>query len=277
MSALLRDVAREPLLHFLIVGAALFGLDAAIRSDDSAHDEGERRIVVDAGVRAELRDGWAHAHGAPPSDAELEALVARWIDEEILYREGLARGLDQGDPRVRARVASSMSFVLRSEAVVPAPSERELRAFFDAHAELWAEQALVDFTHVFVEGDDDEARARADELLAQVRAGASPNGLGDTFSGGRRYRRRRIAQLAESFGEGFARAIETQAERDWELLRSRFGLHVVRVDARSAARAADFETARADVVHAWTEARQEEEVARAIERLRGRWEIATAP
>lgn len=274
MSPLLREVAREPLLHFLVVGAALFGLEAALRVDEPEPDE--RRIVVDAGVRAELADGWAHTHGGPPSDAELDGLVARWIDDEVLYREGLARGLEQGDPRVRALVASSMAYVLESEAVVPSPSEAELRAYFDEHAAEWSEEALIDFTHVFVEGDGEATRARAEELLAQLRAGASPNGLGDTFSGGRRYRRRRVGQLAESFGEDFARALDGQAEGAWAIVTSRFGLHVARVDARSAARDADFERARQDVIHAWTAAQREAERARALARLRARWEITTS-
>lgn len=272
----MRDLAREPLLHFVVLGAALFALDRWVAGQgDEA--EPERAIVIDADVRAELADRWLHAHGERPSEAELERLVERWVDEEVLYREALARGLDRDDPQVRARLASSMAYLLDAQAVIEEPSEEELRAHFEAHAERWAEEARLDFTHVFVPREDPRAEARAAELLAAIEAGASPNGLGETFPGGRRYRGRRLEQLGESFGPEFVQGLEAQPEGVWALRRSRYGVHLVRVDARSAARAADFARAREDVRHDLREARAEEARARELARLRARWDVVVRP
>ncbi|AKF08943.1 peptidyl-prolyl cis-trans isomerase [Sandaracinus amylolyticus] len=263
---------REPLLHFVVLGMALLALDRAL-AGGAAEDTRERSIVVDEGVRAELADAWEHAHGAPPSQAELEALVARWIDDEILYREALERGLDRDDPQVRSRLASSMGYVLDAQALASEPTEDELRAHFAAHREQWAHEARIDFTQVFVSSEHEDARARAEALLAQVIAGASPSGLGDTFSGGRRYRGRTIAQLEEIFGAELARGVESMEQGAWALLPSRFGWHVVRVDARSAASEADFEAAREDVLHDLREQRTIEARARELARLRERWDV----
>lgn len=271
MRALLGTALREPLLHFLLIGALLFGLERALHCGSGEPE----RIVVDEGVRAEIADAFAHDHGRPPGEEELAEGIDAWIDREILAREGIARGLDRDDPGVRARIASNMAYVIAAQVVIAPPAEDELREFFEAHRERWARGELLDFTHVFVGGDDAAAEARARELLDRIRAGASPDGLGDTFAGGRRYRRRRIEDLARTFGDDFVRDLDRQPEGAWELRRSRFGWHVVRIDRRSAAQAADFESAREDAEREWIAARRAEEIERAMSELRARWEIVS--
>lgn len=267
---LVRKIAGEPLVHFVVVGALLFGLQAAVGSGD---DEASRTIVVSEAVRQELADAFAHEHGRAPVEEELDVRIARWVADEVLYREGIARGLDHGDPGVRSRVAANMAFVLDARVQVPEPNDQQLRAFFDAHRDRWSEDELLDFTQVFVEGTDEAARARALEILERVRAGASPAGLGDTFPGGRRYRRRRVADLAGTFGDGFTAGLDAQPLGSWELRTSRFGLHLVRVDARSAASAAAFDEVRDQVREAWTDEARRAAVDRAVDALRARWEI----
>lgn len=281
MRARLRALAREPLVHFAILGGVLFGIDAwrsGLAGGEGAGcpqaglaiDDGP--IVVDEGVRAELVERWRQAHGGPPSDAELRELVARWVDDEVLYREGLRRGLAENDAEVHGRVASQMAFVLRSRIVLPEPGDEELRAWLAEHPERFGEPDRVDFTQVFVAQGPD-AQARADELLGLLEGGADPGGLGDTFSGGRRFRGRRIEALAEQFGPDFAAGVARQAEGAWALHRSTHGLHLVRIDSRTAARAPDFAEVKGAVAHDLREARLDEAFARAVAELRAGWEI----
>jgi hypothetical protein len=265
----MRRVLREPLVHFVALGVVLFAVDAASSREEPAPD----RIVVSDLVRADLAQQWESAHGERPREEKLDELVERWIDEEVLYREGLARGLGQDDPAVRSRVVSQMGFVLSEAAAVPEPTDAALRAWAEAHREELAQGTRVDFTHVFVEGSDDAARARADEMLALVRGGASPAGLGDRFSGGRRYRQREIDDLAQTFGEDFAGGVETQAIGAWEILPSRYGLHVVRVDARTERREPSFGEVRARARDAWIEERRTAIVEERIDALREAYRI----
>ncbi len=289
MSSSLRALAREPVVHFVIIGAVLFGLDAAISRGEVPADEesakAERRafavpsepIVVDDAVRATLVEHWNRTHAAPPTEAELQALIDGWIDEEVLYREGLARGLAESDPQVRERVASQMAYVLQSRITVPAPTDAELRAWFRDHADEHARPERVDFTQVFVEGRDEAAEARARELLVLLQGGADPNGLGDTFSGGRRFRGRRTADLAERFGEEFVVGLPEQAAGTWALRRSRFGLHLVRIDRWTSSEAPGFEAVREEVRHDWEQAQRTAAMAEARQALRSRWEVRTSP
>jgi hypothetical protein len=279
MRGVLRRLVREPIVHFALVGVALFALDAALAADAPPADSeplataGEP-IVVDAELRLALANEWARTHPAPPTTAELDALVERWIDEEVLYREGLARGLAQDDPEIRSRIAAQMRYVLDSRVHLPTPDDAQLRAWFEAHADRFAQPERIDFTQVFVAGDDD---GRAQEILGLLQSGADPDGLGDTFAGGRRFRGRKLDDLQARFGDAFVIGLDAQPEGTWTLRRSPHGRHLVRVDRRTSARAPDFDAARDDVLHAWREAARDDAIARETKGLRARWEIVVSP
>lgn len=272
-------------MHFLAIGAALFVIDAW-RSPQAEPRAGApapvaapvappttKQIVLDDAVRKNV-EAAAELHlGRKPTAAELAAELERWIDEEILFREAVARGLERDDPVVHERIASRMSYVLEQSAIVPEPTDTELRAWFDAHRETWNVPDRLDFTHVFVAGNDAAAAKKLDELEAALAAGAPPERLGDVFSGGRKYRGRRIEDLAQSFGPGFVDGLDTQTVGTWVKRTSRHGLHLVRVDQRSAGHQADFEHARLDVRKEWHDDRLRHELKAAIDRLRRQWEI----
>jgi peptidyl-prolyl cis-trans isomerase C len=279
-------LARDPLIHFLVLGAVLFAAERLVSGGrgsaspparDASSAATDTRIALDADTRRLLVEEQTRSYGRPPTDAEMQSVIGRWLDEEVLYREGLARGLEKDDPRIRHLVAQKMSFVLEQALVLPAPTDQEREAWFDAHAERWAKPALVDFSQVFVQGDDTKADERARGLLAQLEKGADPGGMGDTFSGGRRYRRRNIADLTESFGGDFTQGLAEQKEGTWALRRSRFGVHLVRIDKRSAAERPTLAEVRAEVEEDFKRAQRAEKLAAAIGVLRQRWTIVTTP
>jgi len=274
----MRAALRDPLVHFLLLGLALFGIDAAIdRSEPEvpqvvALPLPRGPIVVDHAVRERLIASWKRTHQSAPSRAQMEELVSGWIDREVLYREGLARGLAADDARIRQRVASQMAYVLREQIVVPEPSASELQQWFDEHEGRFALPGRIDLTHVFVRaGEGSEARAR--ELLALLVQGASPDGLGDTFAGGRRFRGRTIESLRERFGETFTDGLAQQQLDDWILRTSSHGTHLVRVDRRVVTEPATFESARAAVRHDWQAEVRARALADAKAKMRSRWEV----
>jgi peptidyl-prolyl cis-trans isomerase C len=285
VTAASRALVREPLVHFALLGGLLFALDA-MRSGDDAAAPAEARvgvgvaqgpIVVDGALRTTLVRQWEQTHAAPPDPAQLDRLIERWIDEEVLYREGLAAALGEGDAVVRERIASQMGYVLGARIIVPEPTEDELRAWFEDHASTWAEPVRIDFTQVYVAGHDEAAQARARELLALLQGGADPDGLGDTFAGGRRFRGRRVAELAERFGAAFVEGIDAQPEGTWLLRPSGLGLHLVRIDRRTTSRQPALDAVRDAVRHDWQEAQHAAALQQATQELRRRWEVVTSP
>lgn len=271
MNESLRKLAREPLVHFVIVGALLALLESI--ATPSEEIEAPRTVIVDAETRRGLALEWEHDQGRAPNEAELDEAVERWIDEEVLFREGMLRELDRDDLRVRQRVATLTLSLLEAEHPLAEPDDDALRAYFDSHLERYAEAARFDFVQVYVEGTDEVARGRADALLAQLEAGASPIGLGDTYSGGRHFRGRTLDDLASSFGPSFATDFADAPDGRWTLRSSRTGLHLVRIDSRAAASAADFERARVDVEHDLLESLRLERTQRVVRELRDRWRV----
>ena len=269
-----KAVVREPLVHFALIGAVLFGLDAARDRPHaptaSAPVAIDRTIVVEREARGRMIERAKQRLGHAPTPAEIDAELDRWIDEEILFREALARGLERDDPMIHERIASRMSYVLAESAVVSEPTDAQLHAWFDAHRDRYAMPERIDFTHVFVAGGDTK---RADDLAAQLASGTSPDALGDTFSGGRKYRGRKLADLAEAFGAQFVDGLARQPPNTWVRRTSRHGIHLVRLDRVDAARAADFEPARLEVRREWIEEQRRIASEAALRQLRARWTI----
>jgi hypothetical protein len=291
-----KPIAREPLVHFVAIGALLFAIDhwrspaepaeerpaaagsvapapAAPPPSPAATAQPQRSIVIDAEVRELIAANAERRLGRAPTAAELADETQRWIDEEVLYREAVARGLDRDDPVIHQRIAGRMSYVLEQAAIVPEPTEAELRAWFEQHRERWTVAEHVDFTHVFVAGSDAAAAARAGELEAALGSGAAPERLGDRFSGGHRYRGRKIADLEAAFGESFVDGLAAQKPGTWVRRTSRHGIHLVRVDRVDAPQPADFARARLDVRKEWVDARRAAEVSAAMKQLRSAWTI----
>ncbi len=283
-----KAIAREPLVHFLVIGIMLFSFDAwrgpreraaspppapAPPPAAAAPPTPTEPIVVDAEVVARVRVQAERRLGRAPTGAELDAEIARWVDEEVLVREAITRGLERDDPVIHKRIADRMTFVLEQSLIVTEPTDAELRAWFEAHRDQWTQPERIDFTHVFVAGADEAATARIGELEAAVATGAAPERLGDLFPGGRRYRGRKLADLALAFGDEFVVGLEVQPVGSWQRRTSRHGLHLVRVDRIEAGQPADLATARLDVRKSWLEDRRASELATAMQRLRARWEI----
>ncbi len=118
---------REPLLHFIVLGAVLFAADHIIagRTDDP------HTITVDASVDLPAREAFKQEHGRDPNAAELLSLRRKWLDSEVLYREGIAMQLDKGDPAIRARVIFKVRDMIESGLGTPTFDEKTLRAWFE--------------------------------------------------------------------------------------------------------------------------------------------------
>src|SRR5213078_4437894 len=192
-------VLRAPLLHFLLLGGALLALRPWWRSD---MEESRPRIVIGADDLERLRETWTEEHGSPPSRAAEEALVRDAIDEEVLYREALARGFDRRDAAVRERLVRLGGFVgeeaggsrdvlerearrlglERSDLVVrrhlvemmrlaagwlgpdDRPSEADLETYLARHAEELAQPARTRLAHVYLSEQACGAAAASDAL-----------------------------------------------------------------------------------------------------------------
>ncbi len=254
---------REPLLHFLVLGGLLFAVDHFIvgRVDDP------RTIFVDAKVDGESRQVFEAARGRAPNEEELYALRRVWLDNEVLYREGLALQVDKGDTAIRERVIFKALSVIDAGLKRPPVDEKVLRDWFESHRARYDEPARFDFEEAVLSGDNAEPDIRA--FAAALNAGAP----GDASAGLRVFKGRPHANLVQSYGEEFAKALEATSVGEWRALPTRTGLRVVRLQAITQPKPAVFENLAGVVLQDWTDATMAEQRTAAVRALAKKYTV----
>jgi peptidyl-prolyl cis-trans isomerase C len=264
---------REPLLHFLLFGAALFLIYDVVGGEDGQRD---RNIVVTAAEQERLAMGWARQWQRPPTADEFRGLIEGHLREEVLFREAVAMGLDEGDTIIRRRLAQKMEFLSEDLATAVEPTEEELRSFLEAEPERFRVPARSTFSHVYVSRDrrGDAAARDAEQILEALRNGADPAMAGDTFMLQARYAARSEAEIAQLFGTAFAARVVQLEPGPWQgPVASGYGLHLVRVEERIAERMPDLSEVRAAVRNELLARRRRQANQALVAGLRERYEI----
>lgn len=255
---------REPLLHFLLIGALLFAIDRALldRRDDP------NTIVITAEVDAEAAQLFETARGRKPNADEVRALRQIWLDNEVLYREGLALGVDRGDSAIRERVIFKSLSLVDADLQVPEISDADLRAWFEARRDTYDTPARYDFEEAALRGERSEATIR--DLVARL---ASGDEAGDGDAELRVFKGRPRANIVQSYGDDFATALDTAAPGVWQAMQTRDGWRAMRLTARSALTPASFEALRGPVLQDWRDARSAELRTAAVRKIASRYTI----
>ncbi len=248
----IRALLAEPMLHFVLLGLVLFA-GYRLRSGGGS---GNDRIVITQDVVDDLVTQHTAARGRPPSSAELEHMIDAYVRDEILYREGVALGLDRDDIVVKRRVRQKLGVMLEEEAAVGEPTEVDLSAYLAAHRERFKTPAVITFEQV-------PARYGRPSLL--------PDRMTRTGSD----------VIARTFGAAFANALEHAPVGEWSgPIESEYGAHYVRVLERTASVMPQLVDARAQVLREWENERRQRAFDEAYARMRSRYKVrleATLP
>lgn len=230
MNERLGAALKEPLVHFLLAGLALF-LFFAWRGD--AVDPESRTITITEEQVERLAAGWTQTWQRPPSQAELDGLIRDFVKEEIYYREGLRLGLEQDDAIIRRRIRSKMEFLAISELENEAPGDAALQALLDASPQAYASDARYSFDQIYLAAQDEPAaRSRAKQILTRLKNGTDWQNLGDAISLPRSADNVDHTRIASDFGDAFATALVGLRAGAWSgPVSSGFGLHLVRIRA----------------------------------------------
>lgn len=234
---------REPLLHFLFAGGALFGVDHLV---NGAADD-DRTIVVDAAVDREALEVFRTARGREPNADELYALRRAWLDNEVLYREGLALQMDKGDKAIKDRVVFKALSMVNAGLKLPPVDDATLRVWFEAHRDRYDEPARYDFQEAVLAGDPSEAALRA--FATALNAGTAV----ESQAGLRVFQGRPHANIVQSYGPEFAAELEAAAVGQWRAMRHGDGWRVMRLESITPVKPASFEALRGVVLQDWTD------------------------
>jgi hypothetical protein len=269
---------REPLVHFLLIGAALFALDAWLRP--SAAPAANTEIVVGEARIRNLAQNFRRTWQRPPTRAELEGLVESHVREEVFYREALALGLDRDDAIIRRRLQQKMEFVSEEAAALAKPTDDELAAYLKAHAEAFRTEPRATFEQVYLDPRKRGAALDADakRLLAALNGDGpapDPAKAGDSLMLlEARYENIAQTDVARLFGTDFADALVGQPVATWSgPIASGYGVHLVKLESLAPGGMPALADVRPIVEREWANARRQELSKAFYEKLRAKYKV----
>lgn len=231
-----KRIASEPLVHFLVLGAALFGLHAWL-SDDAAEPRREQ-VVVSAGQIEHLTTTFVRTWQRPPTAAELKGLIDDYVEETILAREAIKLGLDRDDTVIRRRLRQKMVFLTEDMAAASPPSEAELQAHLEANMAAFRERPRFSFRQVYVSPNRGDALASDMAALLEKLQAAGPEAdireAGDRLLIPSEFEDETWQSVASQFGPQFPQQLEALAVGRWSgPVESGYGMHLVVVTERT--------------------------------------------
>ena len=268
-SSLLRRWLREPLVHFLAAGLAVFAF-SAWRGE--AVDPASRAIEIDAAQVNALAQRFVQTWQRAPSAAELDGLIRDHIKEEVYYREALRLGLEADDAIIRRRLRAKMEYLAAAQAETVAADDATLQRYLDANAARYAGGVRLSFDQIYL------GERNAAAVMAQLARGGDWRALGAPISLPRSVEDAARADIAKEFGEGFAAALAgVKAGGDWAgPVASGFGQHLVRVRAVSVGQAPVLSQVRQRVENDWRAATVKAREAKAYQALLDGYTITIA-
>ncbi|HYB44018.1 MAG TPA: peptidylprolyl isomerase [Candidatus Methylomirabilis sp.] len=253
----MKRLSREPLVHFLLIGAVLFGVYRLVPAESLAPAV-SREIRLSRDELAQLVLLFKAQWRREPTTEEFRQMVEDKVQGEILYREALAMGLDKDDEIVKRRMAQKMQFLAEDVAGAREPTSAQLRAWFEKHRASFAKPPRVSFRHLYFSPDRRGALAREDAARALAKLAGQPEdatiaaSLADRFMLQDYYRDRAPDFLGKEFGPQFAQAVSTLPPASWQgPIESGFGWHLVFVDTVIPGRVPAFEEIESEVRTAW--------------------------
>jgi hypothetical protein len=272
----MKRIFKEPLLHFLLLGAAIFVAYSLVSKASSAEPG---KIVVTQGQLASMWEGFTRTRQREPSRDEWEGLIRARVREEVYYREALALGLDKDDTVIRRRLQQKIEFVSDDLAAQAPPTDAELNAFLQAHADQFRLEPRFTFRQVFLNPEKHGENLARDSahLLSQLnQAGGRSDisALGDSFVLGQQFDALPASEIARQFGDAFSRAMDGLSPGRWHgPIASSFGSHLVFVTERTEARAAVLADVREAARREWDEARRMEVKERSYQEMLKRYAV----
>ncbi len=263
--SVLRKIAGDPLVHFLVGGGLVFAVYAWVHPAASLPSDPDRTIRVDQATllkfiqyqSSAFAPGYFAAKFAAMTPAEKQAQIDKYVREEAMVREARTMGLDQVDYVIRQRMVQKIMYLIDDAAGASfRPSEAALQRYYETHKSRYSEPATITFTHVFI---DDELKHKEGSLalaqrlkreLAAAQAGFNDApAYGDRFPYLQNYVGRTSQFIADQFGTAFAATVARLGpSKLWQgPIRSDYGYHLVLVTAQGAPSQTSFEDNREQV------------------------------
>ncbi len=270
---------REPLIQFLLIGAVIFSVYHYVQPDGGMAPS-SKQIQLSLDELAQLTVLFQSQWRREPTPEEFRQLVENKVQEEVLYREALAMGLDKDDTIVRRRMAQKMQFLAEDVAAAREPTTAELKAWYAKNNDKFTMPQRLSFRHLYFSPDRRGDRSRADAERALAKLAGQPEDaklaarLADPFMFQDYYRDRAPEYLGKEFGPQFAQAVAKLPPGSWQgPIESGFGWHLVFIDTLIPGRVPAFEEIEQDVKTAWLSNEKQEAWQKAYKAMRAKYTV----
>ncbi|HEY5705135.1 MAG TPA: peptidylprolyl isomerase [Terrimicrobiaceae bacterium] len=271
----MKNLLREPLLHFALLGALLFAAYRLVNREPKADPQ---RIVVSAGQIEHMVTTFARTWQRPPTTEEVKGLIDQYVREEMLSREAMKLGLEQNDTVIRRRLQQKMEFIAEDLAAAE-PTDADLARYLEKHPDAFRQDQQLTFRHVYLNPEKygEQLHVVANKLLTDLRskdAQADISTLGDPTLLDPAFRDEPQRRVEATFGSAFAGKLATLPVGEWSgPVTSEFGTHLVLVEQRTEGRVPTLDEVRPQVRREWENARRIEENRKFLEKLLKQYEI----
>jgi PPIC-type PPIASE domain len=260
-----RRLLGEPLLHFAVLGALVFLANRALNRSTNDHV-----LEVSASKQREMAKLFEQRQGRAPTREEEQQLIRRYVEDEVLFREGERLALLQSDPLLRAQLVGRVRSLLQAEVTAKPPTDAELERFFQQHRATFVTPETITYReHWFRTGPD--ARDDARRLALSLQRGEEPEALGSVT-----YTRRSRAELVAVHGADLTSRIWSLPLGTWRELSSSRGIHVVRVDERVPSNEPSLASVRERVKAEYVKTQTARAFEAEVERLTSMWQVRVA-
>lgn len=269
---IIHRLIREPLVHFLLIGMAIF-IAYGVTTSAEPDQFDERQIAVTQEQVVQLAAGFKATWRRPPTRKELDKLIEGLVLEDILVREALALSMDKGDTVIRSRLAQKMTFLFESAAGARTATDMELKAFYDENRLDYRTSDMIAFEQVFLgERPTDE---EISSTLAYLAEGIDPASQGRQSMLPPRMGPEVRVRIDGTFGRGFFDGVSELPVNEWSgPIRSGFGIHLIRVTEIQTGEVQDFDAVRSRIEGDWKEAIAEETQKEVFSELRNSYSVS---
>lgn len=223
----MKKLIKEPLFHFLVLGAFIFVLFGIINSDA---DSSEAIIIDDDDVNS-LISKWESQWKRPPTEKELEDLLRNAVRQEIYYQEALKMNLDHNDEIIKRRLSQKLEFLSSDFASLKTIEDDELQVYFDENIETYRQPSSYSFYQIIFTSDNHQSpEEKANEILKNFPSASIEDmkAKGDSFAFNYEFNEINSNQLRIKFGTGFPEQMESLEIQKWVgPIRSGFGYHLI--------------------------------------------------
>ncbi len=251
-----KTIIKEPLVHFLLLGALIFMVHSWLNRGQNQPEDAE--IIIQDSDIERLAKAYQQSWSTLPDTSVLKKLLLEDVHAEMLYREALRLNLDHNDEIIRRRLKQKYEFLVKDLAVQNIPTEEDLQAFYQENTSNYQSDNQLTFSHVYFSPDLRNNPMKAAQQFFETHQTDNEitvevAGNGDAFQMQHQFSEKDRFGVRQIFGKEFSDTLFAKATQTGWLapIYSGYGVHVVWVSDITKGKILDFAQVKNQVIEDW--------------------------